>query len=171
VQATARINPQIRMRANSRPRHTSCGRPLANRKKMKIRYKKHRLYFNLTYGFIFIAIGLIAYDYKEENRWTDFGFFFVSLLYFITYFYENFYQYLTIKNGIIRKNTLFSKKINLSEINWIKKNTFGYTLKTDKREFRISTKIIDKNSLKNLNHVLEQLNLPPERTPFANKPL
>ena len=60
------------------------------------------------------------------------------------------------------------KKINLNEINWIKKFAGDYTLKTEQKELKINTELIDENSLTELNRILAELNLPPEKTPFAN---
>ena len=79
-------------------------------------------------------------------------------------------QYLTIENGIIRKNGLygFRKKINLNEINWIKKFAGDYTLKTETKELKINTELIEEKSLAELNSVLGKLNLPADKTPFAN---
>ena len=79
-------------------------------------------------------------------------------------------QYLTIENGTIRKNGLYGlgKKLNLNEVNWIKKFAVDYTLKTKKRDLKINTELIDKDSLNELNKILAGLNLPPEKTPFAN---
>ncbi|CAZ98557.1 Conserved hypothetical protein [Zobellia galactanivorans] len=75
-----------------------------------------------------------------------------------------------IENGTIRKNGLngYGKKINLNEINWIKKFAGDYTLKTETKELKINTELIDKTSLTELNSILKELNLPADKTPFAN---
>ena len=64
---------------------------------------------------------------------------------------------MTIQNGIIKENHLFGKKIELAEINQIKKFAGDYIIKTDKSEMTINTQIIDPNSLEDLNVELEKL--------------
>lgn len=92
------------------------------------------------------------------------------MLYIGHYLYDLTNQYLTIENGTIRKNGLYGlgKKLNLDEINWIIKFVGDYTLKTKKKDLKINTELIDKDSLYELNKILAGLNLPPEKTPFAN---
>ena len=77
----------------------------------------------------------------------------------IIYYYEKKKQYLTIKDGILTKNTLIPKNINLNEISRIKKFAGDYKLRTNKTEFIIDTQIIDANSLTELNAELEKLNV------------
>ena len=81
------------------------------------------------------------------------------------YLYDLNNQYLTIENGTIRKNALygFRKKIELNDINSIKKFTGDYTLKTETKELKINTELIDEKSLLELNRILSELNLSPEK--------
>ena len=88
------------------------------------------------------------------------------MLYIGHYLYDLTNQYLTIENGTIRKNGLYGLEKKL--INWIKKFVGDYTLKTKKGDLKINTELIDKDSLYELNKILAGLNLPPEKTPFAN---
>jgi hypothetical protein len=81
----------------------------------------------------------------------------MGILYVGTYFFENKKQYLTIENGIISKNHLLPKKINLNEIKQIKKFAGDYILKTDSTELRINTELIEENSLAELNTLLDNL--------------
>ena len=46
-----------------------------------------------------------------------------------------------------------------------------YTLKTETKELKINTELIEEKSLSELNSILTELNLSPEKTPFANKEL
>lgn len=88
---------------------------------------------------------------------------YASLTLFVYYVGRYFYQlknkYLTIENGEIYKNTLFTKKMNLTDIKQIKKCAGYYTLKTEKTELTIHADIIEEKSLANLNLVLDELNL------------
>ncbi|MCB4800301.1 hypothetical protein [Neotamlana laminarinivorans] len=137
---------------------------------MKIKFKKKRLYINLILGLVWLALGILNLTEDDKIRWTDYGYLVAGILYIGHYLYDLTNQYLTIENGTIRKNGLygFGKQINLNEINWIKKFAGDYTLKTHQRELKINTELIDKDSLTELNKILTELNLPPEKTPFAN---
>ena len=137
---------------------------------MKIKFKKKRLIVNLVLGVIWIALGTLSIVTDDKIRWTDYGYLVIGVLYVGYYFYNLTNQYLTIENGTIRKNGLygFRKHINLNEVNWIKKFAGDYTLKTEQKELKINTELIDKDSLTELNKILAKLNLPPEKTPFAN---
>ena len=137
---------------------------------MKIKFKKKRLYINLILGLVWLSLGILNLTEDDKIRWTDYGYLVAGILYIGHYLYDLTNQYLTIENGTIRKNGLygFRKKINLNEINWIKKFAGDYTLKTEQKELKINTELIDKDSLTELNKILAELNLPPEKTPFAN---
>jgi hypothetical protein len=137
---------------------------------MKIKFKKKRLRVNLILGLVWIVLGTLSIVTDDEIRWTDYGYLVIGILYIGHYLYDLTNQYLTIENGTIRKNGLYGywKKINLNEINWIKKFAGDYTLKTEQKELKINTELIDKDALSELNKILTELNLPPEKTPFAN---
>ena len=135
---------------------------------MKIKYKKKRNYINLVLGLFWILLGVISLIQDDSIRWTDYGYLLAGTLYIGQYLWDFTNQYLTVENGIIKKNTPFGKKINLNEINWIKKFAGDYTLKTETGELKINTELIEENSLAELNSVLGKLNLPTDKTPFAN---
>lgn len=107
---------------------------------------------------VFAIVQLFVLDY-ENKSWIKYGWLGISLMYIIMYFYEYFNQYLTIENGIIKTNSLFGKKMNLTDIKRIKKFAGDYILKSDKAELTINTQIIDPNSLIELNTELEKLNV------------
>jgi hypothetical protein len=125
---------------------------------MKIRFTNKRLRYNLIFGILYVALGVVAIIFDSNNffnyLWTVLG-----TIHIGTYLFENKKQYLTIENGIISKNQLIPKKINLNEIKRIKKFAGDYILKTDSTELRINTELIEKSSLLELNTVLENLNL------------
>lgn len=137
---------------------------------MKIKFKKKILRVNLILGLVWIVLGTLSIVTNDELRWTDYGYLVIGILYVGHYLYDLTNQYLTVENGAIRKNGLygFRKKIILNEINWIKKFAGDYILKTAEKELTINTQIIDKDSLNDLNKILAKLDLPPDKTPFAN---
>ena len=125
---------------------------------MKIRFTKKRLKHYLIFGILWLVLGTTAVIFNSDNIF-NYGYLIIGILYLGTYLFENNKQYLTIENGIISKNHLIPKKINLNEIKRIKKFAGDYILKTDSTELRINTELIEKKSLTELDTVLENLNL------------
>ncbi len=98
----------------------------------------------------------------------DYGFLVIAILYWSSFFYEKSNQYLTIDDKSIKKNSLSGKKLYLSDINWIKKFAGDYILKTDTEELTINSGVVDEKSLIELERILSKLDLPADKTPFAN---
>ena len=134
---------------------------------MKIQYKKKTQRVNLIYivfGILWLVFGgamLIAWVRSKEDQFNyiGIGYFIMSLLYFLSYYYYSSIGYLTIKNGIIKENIWYGKKLKLSEIKQIKKFVGDYILKTDNKEMTINTQIIEPKSLEKLNAELGKLNV------------
>jgi hypothetical protein len=137
---------------------------------MKIRFKKKRIYPNLILGLFWTVLGIYKIIEHDNLRWPDYLYLIVGILWICYFFYDLVNQYLKIENGTIRRNILYGypKRINLSEVNFIKKTAGVYTLQTESQKMKIKTDLIDDNSLAELKNVLELLNLPSEKTPFAN---
>ncbi|MGE5943961.1 MAG: hypothetical protein ACM31G_06440 [Flavobacteriales bacterium] len=125
---------------------------------MKIRFKKKRLKYNLIFGILWLILGTTSVTFESGNVF-NYGYIIMGILYFGTYLFENNKQYLTIENGIISKNHLIPKSINMNEIKRINKFAGDYVLKTDSTELRINTELIEEKSLAELNIVLENLQL------------
>ena len=123
---------------------------------MKIRFKNKRLKHNLIFGILWLTLGATAIIFNLNNVF-NYGYLIIGILYFGTYLFENNKQYLTIENGVISKNHLIPKKINLNEIKHVKRFAGDYILKTDSTELRINTELIEEKSLVKLNKVLEKL--------------
>ena len=140
---------------------------------MKIRFKKKRLYSNLILGIVWTILGIFNVIDNQSFRWLDYGYLVIGVLYIGHYLFDLSNQYLILENGTIRKNKLygFGKKINLNEINLIKKFAGDYILKTPTKELIINTELIEEKSLIELNRLLTELNLPREKTPFFNSSL
>ena len=137
---------------------------------MKIKFKKNRLYGNLILGLVWFGIGIMNFYESGHKGWSNYIYLVLGLLYIGHFLTDTIYQYLTIENGVIRRNKLygFSNEINLNDINCIEKANNNYTLITDTNKMKIKTKLIEENSLNELNILLGQLNLPSEKTPFID---
>ena len=125
---------------------------------MKIRFTKKRLKHYLIFGILWLVFGTTAVIFDSENVF-NYVHLIIGILYFGTYLFENNKQYLIIENGIISKNHLIPKKINLNEIRRINKFAGDYILKTDSTELRINTELIEEKSLEELHTLLDNLNL------------
>ncbi len=126
------------------------------------------MYWSLALGIVWIIFGTISFIGDDDIRWTNYGYLLAGILYIGQYLWNISNQYLTIENGIIKKNSINGKKINLNEITWIKKFAGDYTLKTKNLELKINTDLIDEKSLTELNKVLGTLTLPSDKTPFSS---
>jgi len=137
---------------------------------MKIRFKKKRLYMSAILGIFWTGLGIFNLIEDENLRWSDYIYLLVGILYIGHFIFDYMNQYLIVESGTIRKNPLYGyrKKINLNEINLIKKFAGDYTLNTNTQKLKINTELIEQKSLDELNNILQKLNLPPDKTPFAN---
>ena len=107
-------------------------------------------------GLFWLIIGIISITNNSEN-YFNYGYLIASLLYFGIYFFKRKYQYLTIEDGSITLNNIFSQRINFADLNQIKKRGKNYILQSEENEIIIETKLIDKNSLKDLKVILKNL--------------
>tara|TARA_B110000093_G_scaffold135296_1_gene144880 strand:- start:124 stop:513 length:390 start_codon:yes stop_codon:yes gene_type:complete len=126
---------------------------------MNIHYRKKQRKVYLISGIGWLVIGIIQVTFDEKLKGFNFGWFILSGVYLIMYFYQKRGEYLTLENGIINVNGPFGKKLILTEVKRIKKFAGDYILKTDEKELTINTQIIDPNSLAELNAELKKLNV------------
>ncbi|WP_156099831.1 hypothetical protein [Cellulophaga lytica] len=74
---------------------------------------------------------------------------------------------MVLENGILKEATVFGKKIALKDITYIRKTKEQYILKTADKELVVHIKQVEEESLKNLDNVLANLDLPAEKNPFS----
>ena len=118
-------------------------------------------------GIAWLLLGLMAFLGNDRPNWPEYGYLVIAILYLGGYIYENRNEYLIIENGLIYKRSLFPKRINLTDVNQIKKFGRGYILKTESEKMTINTQIIDEKSLMKLNLILGRLNMDPDKNPLA----
>lgn len=119
-----------------------------------IKYTKKRLYINLIMGVFWMTLGAFVLEESDKMRWYNFGYLIAGALYFTQFVWDISYQYINITKVFIRKNDLFVKKIRLEDITQIEKFVGGYTLKTNQKELKIKSHVIDKKSLVELEAFL-----------------
>jgi hypothetical protein len=125
---------------------------------MKINFTKKQLHLNRMYALIG-SIGVLPVLCTNADTWMVVVAILTPICGVLGNVYQKKYQYLTIENGSIRKNNLFQKEVQLSEIKIIEKYAESYILKTDTQKLRIDTSIIAPNSLRELKAALEKLML------------
>jgi hypothetical protein len=125
---------------------------------MEINFTKKQLHLNLIYALLFSITGL-PFLLRAPDTWMLVVVLLLPISFVLKYVYQKQYQYITIENGSIRKNDLFRKEVQLSEIRTIEKYAGSYILKTDTKKLRIDTSIIAPNSLRELKAALEKLML------------
>jgi hypothetical protein len=125
---------------------------------MKINFTKKQLNLNRMYALIG-SIGVLPVLFTDADAWMLVVAILTPIVGVLGNGYQKKYQYLTIENGGIRKNNLFRKEVQLSEIKTIEKYAESYIIKTDTQKLRIDTSIIAADSLIELNAALEKLML------------
>ncbi|NOR27187.1 MAG: hypothetical protein GQ540_01525 [Lutibacter sp.] len=125
--------------------------------KIKIRYKRMHLRWKFIFGLFWLILGAISITNNPEN-YFNYGYLIASLFYFVNYFFKSKNQYLTFDNDSITLNNFISQRISLADLNQIKKDGRNYIFQSEKSELRINTRLIDKNSLKDLKVILKNLN-------------
>jgi hypothetical protein len=115
------------------------------------------LHLNLMYALLFSIIGGSSILFTDADPWMLVVAILLPISFVLKYVYQKKYQYGTIENGSIRKNDLFRKEVQLSEVKTIEKYAGSYILKTDTQKLKIDTSIVAADSLAELNKALEKL--------------
>ena len=129
---------------------------------MKIKYNRKKILVNLFLSLLYLTFGvviLLTWNEEEKLLYKIMALLLVAVK-LPDCLYYCIFPYLTIKNGILKETKFFGEKtVVLSEVKQIEKTSKKYILKTDKKDVKINTKIISKDSLTALNSELEKLNI------------
>ncbi|RXG20683.1 hypothetical protein [Leeuwenhoekiella aequorea] len=131
-----------------------------------IRYAKERLTSNLRLGLFFFGTGLLLFVGEllfsgADNSMSVIGSgqIFGGSTLLAVYYFEYKKQYLTLRNGVLTKHTLFPKHIQLTQLKSIKEFAGDLKLITSKQEFIVNTQIVDPISLAELINELQRYDL------------
>lgn len=124
---------------------------------MKVHFSKKYLRQNLFFGLLWVLYVASAYYIKKEYSWFDYFFIIGALFYLTTYFLGKEKGYLQIENGVLKKNTPFSKSIALKDIRQVKYFAGDYQLITEHKEITLNTQIMASESFEKLKAILEPL--------------
>ena len=107
---------------------------------IKLRYNiKNQRYYIIIGGLFILLAGIELID-SNEIRYFNIT---LALLYIAPYFYHKKVPFLTIQKGVFKQNWWFGKSIDSKDINEIKYFAGEYIIRSQKKELRIDTHIID----------------------------
>jgi hypothetical protein len=107
---------------------------------IKLRYNiKNQRYFIIAGG-LFILLAGIELIASNEISYFNIT---LALLYIAPYFYHKKVPFLTIQKGVLKQNWWFGKSIDSKDINEIKYFAGEYIIRSQKKELRIDTHIIN----------------------------
>ena len=107
---------------------------------IKLRYNIKNQRYYIIAGGLFILLAGIELIASNEIRYFNIT---LALLYIAPYFYHKKVPFLTIQKGVLKQNWWFGKSIDSKDINEIKYFAGEYIIRSQKKELRIDTYIID----------------------------
>jgi uncharacterized membrane protein YbaN (DUF454 family) len=127
-----------------------------------IYYEKKRLKFQLVYGILSAILGIVGIILDSKPLIT-YPWLILGILQIGTWYYQNKYQYLHIKNKALTKNSLFSKSVNLNELSAIRKYKNSFVLESKGQSIKIYKDVIAADSLYKLTDLLNEIQLKPHQ--------
>lgn len=124
---------------------------------MIIRYKNRTMNINLILGLIWLVWFFVLYFTTEEMHILEYWWLLFSFTYLGLYVYQRKHQYVVITKDRIKINGPFGKEFLIKDILVKKKFAGDYILKTDTKEMGISTQMVHKDSLEQLEQALDQI--------------
>ena len=107
---------------------------------IKLRYNIKNQRYYIIAGGLFILLAGIELIASNEIRYFNIT---LALLYIAPFFYHKKVPFLTIQKGVFKQNWWFGKSIDSKDINEIKYFAGEYIIRSQKKELRIDTHIID----------------------------
>ncbi|MDC0107272.1 hypothetical protein OAI60_03145 [Flavobacteriaceae bacterium] len=107
---------------------------------IKLRYNIKNQRYYIIAGGLFILLAGIELIASNEIRYFNIT---LALLYIAPYFYHKKVPFFTIQKGVFKQNWWFGKSIDSKDINEIKYFAGEYIIRSQKKELRIDTHIID----------------------------
>ena len=114
---------------------------------MKIEYKKRLVNLNLFLGLMWLTNGMFQTVQNENTNFSNYFWLSLSRLYLILFYYQKKKRYLTIENGVIKKNWPFGIKMNLNEIKENRHLSGEYTLTFEMQDMKINIELTKNHCL------------------------
>lgn len=125
---------------------------------IQLEYSKKQLRYSWMFGILWMLIFAFYFIFRKES-YFGYAYLAIGILFLGTYIYKKTVHYATIKNGILIKKSIFSKRIKLDQITDVRYFAGKYSLMTDASEITINTMLLDKKSIDDLKKIIHQLNL------------
>lgn len=116
-----------------------------------IRGQKYLLYSGIAYIIMGISFSLTNEHSHFDWIWGGFG-----VVHLVIYFYQRKKGYLTIKDGVIKKNDLSFKSIKEAEIQSVRYFAGDYVLKGNGKELAVTKDLLSEEALLYFNNLLER---------------
>lgn len=126
---------------------------------MRTKHKKSIVYINLFIAIIWLSNGAYQAFFDENPDWTVSIWFLLSAGYFMLFAIQKQGTYVVSKDGYLKENWPFGKKILLSDIKEIRTFTGDYTLKTEHKELTLNMQQIQPESIAALKVELDKLDV------------
>ncbi|WP_378187105.1 hypothetical protein ACE939_01985 [Aquimarina sp. W85] len=127
---------------------------------MKLLYKRRLLRNNLIISSFFTFLSLLGFIVKTSTLFSSY-LLLIGLLYGVVYAVMKVKGYASIKNGILTKNTIEFKQLNISKIRKVVYHKDYYRIATIDKNITLYKDAIHSNSLLVLQDFLKQLQLRP----------
>lgn len=127
---------------------------------MTVNFIKKRITHNLVFGgFMFVA-GIFML-FQDTKPFISFLWIAIGALQFGFALYERKYQYITIENGLLTKNSIFKKQIELGKIQKVRRFKNSYKIETADKTLTINKNLIEAESMYRLDDFFKSLNIDP----------
>ncbi len=124
----------------------------------QFKYSRKQLRSTLLSGILWFLIFGFYFFFRTES-YFGYGYLAIGIGFLGSYIYKKALHYATLKNGILTKNNLLPKRINLDQITDVTYFSGKYKLITQDSEMIINTMVLEKNSLEDLKQIIKQLNI------------
>ena len=125
----------------------------------QFKYSDKQFRYSLGFGILWILIFGFYFFFRPDS-YFGYGYLAIGIVFLGSYIYKNIFQYATLKNGVLIKNDLFRKRIQLDEITDIQYVSGKYKLTTSTSKMTINTMVLDDTSIEDLKKIIQQINLP-----------
>ena len=119
---------------------------------IEIKYNQKQAKFGLILGLIFLTLGIVSLFYGSKPAYFSF---IIGILNLVVYFYKRSFNYMTVKDGFIKKD--LGSKILINEIIETKRFAGDYTFRSKTKKIVIDKNAVDKNSINDIENFINDL--------------
>lgn len=124
----------------------------------QFKYSKKQLRIVFLFGILWFLIFAFYFFFRTES-YFGYAYLVIGILFMGSYIYKKTFHFASLKNGILTKNDLLPKRINLDEVTEVNYFAGKYKLVTKTSEMIINTMILDQSSIEELKKIITQINI------------